>query len=65
MLDVNWLDGKSACGKYVLEIVFSNNTKGYIKNESLDRIIHYQNLMNTDSGVTSTVIHDYYYDKVA
>jgi hypothetical protein len=59
MLDVKWLDGKSAFGKYILEINFSNNTKGYIKNDSYEQIIRYKNLMETDSGVESTVVHDY------
>jgi len=38
MQDIKWIDGKSATGKYVLEIIFVNGGKGYLKNENYEAI---------------------------
>lgn len=57
-MEIKWLDGESADDKYILEIVFSNGSKGYIKNYSLDQINRYKNLMINDKDVLDCLIHE-------
>jgi hypothetical protein len=53
---MKWLDGKSADNKYVLEITFNNGSKGYLKNDSLEKINYYQSVLTNDKEVVSTEI---------
>jgi hypothetical protein len=53
---MKWLDGKSAENKYVLEITFNNGSKGYLKNDSLEKINYYQSVLTNDKEVVSTEI---------
>lgn len=53
---IKWLDKQQANNKYVLEITFIDGGKGYLKNDSLEKINHYQNLMNNSKDVERTEI---------
>jgi hypothetical protein len=45
-MEINWLDGNNADGMFVLEICYTNGTKGYLKNKEHERITHYITLLS-------------------
>jgi hypothetical protein len=54
--EVKWLDGKQSHGKYVLEMVFADGGKGYLKNESKNRIEEqYEFFWNCEEVVQLTI----------
>lgn len=58
MQDIKWLDGKNAAGKYVLEIIFVNGGKGYLKNEKYETISEqYRVLFDSPEVAGMTLYH--------
>lgn len=41
---INWFDGKTSVGKYVLELLYDNGSTSYMKSESYDQIRGYHSL---------------------
>ena len=37
-MEIQWLDGKDSNGKFILELVFQDGGKNYLKNESSEEI---------------------------
>lgn len=55
--DIEWFDGMDANGKIVLEIVYRDNGKGYLKG-SLDQIYDHYNIMADCPKVAELVIYN-------
>ena len=43
-MKIQWLDGESADGMFILEIMFKDGKIGYIKNKSLEVINNYKKI---------------------
>lgn len=56
---INWLDGKSAYGMFVLEMIFSRCLKGYLKSKTYEVAMErYLLMLKCDPEVVSMTIHD-------
>jgi len=58
MENIQWLDGKDAKGKFVLEIEYANRSKGYLKNESEHRINEYYKMLQDCPEVAQLTIYN-------
>ena len=55
--NIRWLDGKSAEGKFILELNYTNGGTGYLKNESEERINHYYEIMADSPEIAGLTIY--------
>lgn len=55
---INWLDGKSADGMFVIEMFFVNGRKGYLKNETYEVAMERYSLFLGWNELISLVVHD-------
>jgi hypothetical protein len=55
---INWLDGKSADGMFVLEMLFRNGQKGYLKSKTHEVAMERYMLALGYEEVISMTIHD-------
>ena len=44
MQNINWFDGNSSFGKYVLELMYDNGSVSYMKHENYTQISYYYRL---------------------
>lgn len=58
MKNIQWLDGKSAAGKFILEIEYANGSKCYLKNESKHRINEYYKMIQDCPEVAQLTIYN-------
>ena len=58
MLNINWLDGNSAEGMFILEICYSDGTKGYLKNKEREQIEGYIALFSDMPEVSNFLVHE-------
>jgi len=56
--DIAWLDGKDAKGKFVLQIFYKSGKSAYMKNQSMETLEQYANLLSTCPDVVDTVIYN-------
>lgn len=63
-MNINWIDGKDASGKYIIEVVYASGTRSYMKNESYETICYYQDIFVTCPGVVGTNIFSPNGDKI-
>lgn len=57
-MDINWLDGKNADGMFVLEICYTNGTKGYLKNKESEQIAYYISLLSDMPEVSNFLVYN-------
>ena len=58
MDDIKWLDGQDAKGHFILEMLFANGGKGFLKNTSYEAICkHYEVLWGSPEVVCMTLYH--------
>ena len=58
MENINWFDGDSAVGKFLLEMTFNNGGKGYLKSETEKNIFYwYKHLWGCPDLVSMTVFN--------
>lgn len=55
-MDIHWLDGKDAVGKYIMEVIYTNGNRSYMKNESFSAISEYRSIILTGGDVASATI---------
>ena len=58
MQNINWFDGNSSFGKYVLELMYDNGSVSYMKSESYDQIRNYHSLALGMSEVVGVTIYN-------
>jgi hypothetical protein len=59
MNDIRWLDGKGSEGNFVLEIMFRDGGKGYMKNESYLKISDcYDLLWRVNPEIVGMTLYD-------
>lgn len=58
MPNITWLDGKDSTGKFVLEIMFQDGGKGYLKNESYEETCKSYDFFWDSSKVVGLTIFD-------
>jgi hypothetical protein len=58
MDDIRWLDGKDSVGKFVMKMNYANGSVAYMKNESLDRIKHYHDLVAKMPEIVEAIVYD-------
>lgn len=58
MENINWFDGLSAEGKFIIEIFFSNGGKAYMKNESYEKIVFYCTLLQKDPNCIGMTVYN-------
>lgn len=56
--NINWFDGLPFVGGYILEIMFKNGAKGYIKNPNLEKINSLFNIMWNDMDCIGLTIYN-------
>lgn len=56
--NINWLDGESADGMFVLEMLFRNGQKGYLKSETHEIAMERYMLALEYEEVVCMTIHD-------
>lgn len=57
-MDIKWLDGKGAEGKFILEINFIGGGKGYFKHDSYEGIMKILNTIKDYPDIISTELHE-------
>lgn len=56
--DINWLDGKDAKGKFILEINFQNGGTGFLKNNDVEKLNHYVEVLFSSPEVMCMTIYN-------
>lgn len=56
--EIKWLDGKDADGMYILEILYNDGTKGYLKNKDRRQIDHYCSALAGMAEVKELAVHE-------
>jgi hypothetical protein len=57
-MNIKWLDGKNADGMYVLEICYSDGTKGYLKDNTQEGIANYYATLYEMPEVTGFIVYN-------
>ena len=55
-MKVKWFDNETAENKFVLEMLYENGNKGYLKNEDYKTICHYYDLFWDNCGVVAMTL---------
>lgn len=58
MNDVQWFDGKSAAGKYVLEMHYTKGAIAYLKNACKQEILKYLDMMLECPEIVGITLYD-------
>lgn len=48
MFNIQWFDNRPATGKFIMEMIFTDNNKAFIKNKSFDVLCNYMKILNKD-----------------
>lgn len=58
MDNITWLDGEDAVGQFVMKMNYVNGSCAYMKNESLDRIKQYHDLLSKMPEIAEAIVFD-------
>lgn len=58
MKDINWLDGKSADGKHILQFDYINGGVAFLKNSNYEKLVDYVRIMSDCKEVVQMTIFD-------
>jgi len=57
-MDIKWLDGQPATGMFILEMLFENGGKGYLKNADYQMISHWYTSLWSNTECVSMTLYD-------
>ena len=56
--DINWLDGKPATGKFIMQMHYANGGRAYMKNETYEGIVRYYNSLSGCPDIVDAYIYN-------